>query len=222
MYRKAILALVLSTALNFAAAASTDDNEGVADIAHQWAKVSYQTPDKEKEAAFQAIIGNAQQLVAANPGKAEPMIWKAIVLSSAAKEEGGLGALGKVKEARNLLLAAEKINPTALNGSIYNSLGSLYAKVPGWPIGFGDKKLAREYLEKALSINPNGIDPNYFYADFLVAQGDYAKAEEHLKRALASPPRPGREDADAGRRQDVLKLLDNLKQKHGDQLSSKS
>jgi tetratricopeptide (TPR) repeat protein len=222
MYRKTIAAVLMLAGLNtigFAAPANLD--ESILEVAHHWAKVNYQTPEADRETAFRSVISESQQVAQAYPGKAEPLIWQAIVLSSAAKAQGGLGALSKVKEARDLLLAAEKINPQALDGSVYNSLGSLYAKVPGWPVGFGDKKKAREYLEKALSINPNGIDPNYFYADLLADQGEYAKAAEHLKRALAAPPRAHREDADAGRRQDVQHLLDSIRQKHGDQLASK-
>lgn len=222
MFLKSIATLVLFAGLNAASlAAQPTLEDAIADAGHRWAKVSYRTPEAEKEAAFRPLIAQAQQLSQAFPGRAEPLIWQAIVLASAAKAEGGLGALSKAKEARDLLLAAEKINPTALNGSVYNSLGSLYAKVPGWPIGFGDKKKAAEYLDKALAINPNGIDPHYFYADLLADQGEYAKAADHLKRALAAPARPGREDADAGRRQEVMHLLDTLKQKHGDQLVSK-
>ena len=222
MFKKSIATLVLFASLNaasFAAQPSLDD--AIADMGHRWAKVSYHTPDTEKDAAFGPLIAHAQETAQSFPGRAEPMIWEAIVLSSAAKAEGGLGALSKVKQARDLLLAAEKINPTALNGSIYNSLGSLYAKVPGWPIGFGDKKKAKEYFEKALAINPGGIDPNYFYADLLADQGEYTQAADHLKRALAAPARPGREDADAGRRQEAMHLLETLRQKHGDQLAGK-
>ena len=222
MYRNTIATLLLLAGLHgsaFAAPANLDD--AIFDLAHRWAKVTYQTPESERENAFRSVIGEAQQVAQAFPGKAEPLVWQAIILSSAAKAQGGLGALGKVKEARDLLLTAEKINPTALDGSVYNSLGSLYAKVPGWPVGFGDKKKAREYYEKALAINPNGIDPNFFYADLLAEQGEYAKAAELLKHALAAPPRAHREDADAGRRQEVLHLLESLKQKHGDQLASK-
>jgi tetratricopeptide (TPR) repeat protein len=222
MFRTSLATLALFASLNaasFAAQPTLDD--AIADIGHRWAKVSYQTPEAGREAAFAPLIAHAQQVSQAYPGKAEPLIWQAIVLASAAKAEGGLGALSKVKEARDLLLAAEKINPAALNGSVYNSLGSLYAKVPGWPIGFGDKKKAKAYLEKALALNPNGIDPNYFYADLLTDQGEYALAAEHLKRALAAPARPGREDADAGRRQEAMRALETLKQKHGDQLVSK-
>ena len=35
-----------------------------------------------------------------------------------------------------------------------SSLGVLYYKVPGWPIGFGDKDKARDLLQKALAVNP--------------------------------------------------------------------
>jgi tetratricopeptide (TPR) repeat protein len=222
MYRKAIVTLALFAGLNAASqAAQPSLDDAIADESHRWAKIVYHTPDAGKEAAFLPLIAHSQQVSQSFLGRAEPLIWQAIILSSAAKAEGGLGALSKVKQARDYLLAAEKIDPAALNGSIYNSLGSLYAKVPGWPIGFGDKKKAKGYFEKALAINPNGIDPNYFYADMLADQGEYAQAADHLKRALAAPARPGREDADAGRRQEVMHLLDTLKQEHGDQLVSK-
>ena len=192
----------------------------ISDLGHRWAKISYATPDAEKDAAFEALIGSAKQAAQRFPDKAEPLIWQAIVLASAAKTEGGLTALRKVKEARDLLLSAEAIDATAMDGSIYGSLGSLYAKVPGWPIGFGDKKKARAYLEKALAIDAANIDTNFFYADLLADQGEYAKSAEHLKRALAAPARPGREDADAGRRRDASDLLATLKEKHGDQLAN--
>ena len=222
MFRKSIATLVLFASLSAASlAAQPTLEDAIADVGHRWAKVSYQTPESEREAAFRPLIAQAQQLTQAFPGKAEPLIWQAIVLASAAKAEGGLGGLSKAKDARDCLLAAEKINPAALDGSVYNSLGSLYAKVPGWPLGFGDKKRATEYFKKALAINPNGIDPHYFYADLLADQDEYAKAADHLKRALAAPARPGREDADAGRRQEAMRLLETLKQKHGDQLVSK-
>jgi len=222
MFRKSIATLVLFASLNAAGmAAQPNLDDAIADVGHRWARVAYQTPESEREAAFRPLITQAQKLSQTFPGKAEPLIWQAIVLASAAKAEGGLGGLSKAKDARDCLLAAEKINPAALDGSVYNSLGSLYAKVPGWPLGFGDKKKAQAYFEKALALNPNGIDPHYFYADLLADQGEYAQAADHLKRALAAPARPGREDADAGRRREALHLLETLRQKHGDQLAGK-
>lgn len=172
-------------------------------LQHDWARVNYQVGKDSQEAAFKALADQAHQVTAASVNQAEAMIWEAIVLSGYAKAKGGLGALKFAEKARDLLLAAEKLNPQALQGSAYTTLGSLHYKVPGWPIGFGDKKKARAYLEKALQLNPTGIDPNYFYADFLLEQGDKAMAIEYFNKALAAPSRPGREDADAGRRSDI-------------------
>lgn len=196
------------------ACASDTVTDAVTDLQHGWAKANYQVPDHQKEAAFKELIAKAHQITTANPGRVEPMVWEAIILSSAAKYSGSLTALSQVKTARDLLVSAEKIQPDAMNGSIYTSLGSLYYKVPGWPIGFGDKKKAREYLTRAVKLNPDGIDGNYFYGDFLLEQGEYAKAREFLEKAIAAPARSGREDADQGRRAEIQQDLEKVKQ-HG-------
>jgi len=198
------LALLIVTGLLSAPVMADEkmDAEIVA-LQHDWAKANYQTAKDAQEEAFKNLADSAAKVTANHPAAAEPMIWEAIILSGYAKAKGGLGALKIAEKARDLLLASEKINPTALHGSAYTTLGSLHYKVPSWPIGFGDKKKARAYLEKSLQINPSGIDPNYFYADFLSEQGEYAKAIEYYKKALTAPARPGREDADAGRKQDV-------------------
>ena len=62
-------------------------------------------------------------------------------------------------------------------------------------------------LLKALLINPNGIDPNYFYGEYLIETGKSGEAVPYLERALAAPARPGRELADAGRREEAKALL---------------
>src|SRR5690606_30096731 len=124
--------------------------------------------------------------------------------------KGGLGALSSVKSAKKSLEQALEIDPKALSGSAYTSLGSLYYQVPGWPIGFGDNKKALEYLKKGLEINPDGIDSNYFYGDYLFREGDLDGAERALRKALQAAPRKGREDADAGRRGEINQLLDKI------------
>ena len=204
------------SSLSFAANGGLD--EAILALTHQWARVAYATPAPQQEDGYRGLLSAAEQASLAYPGRAEPLVWQAIALSGAAKAEGGLAGLAKAKRARDLLLQAEKLDPSALSGSIYGTLGSLYAKVPGWPIGFGDKTQAKAYFEHALALNPQGIDPHYFYADFLANQGRYAEAADHLDRALAAPARPGRADSDAGRRREAQALLDSLRQQHGDQL----
>jgi tetratricopeptide (TPR) repeat protein len=200
---KNMMLLLSFIALSSSAFADEKLDAEIAQIQHDWARANYQTPKDAQESAFKTLTEQAHQLTTNSANAPEAMIWEGISYSGYAKAKGGIGALKFAEKARDLLLASEKINPHALQGSAYTSLGSLYYKVPGWPIGFGDKKKARSYLEKAVQINPAGIDTNYFYADFLSEQGDYAKAVEYYKKALAAPARAGREDADAGRRKEV-------------------
>ena len=99
------------------------------------------------------------------------------------------------------------IDELAMQGSAYTSLGALYYQVPGWPIAFGNDKKARKFLEKAVSLNPDGIDSNYFYGDFLLQQKEYVAAKIAFEKALAAPDRPGRALADSGRREEIRSRL---------------
>jgi tetratricopeptide (TPR) repeat protein len=176
-----------------------------------WAAANYQTPEKQQDMAFKRLVAQADETVARYADRAEPLVWKAIILSSHAGAVGGLGALGKVKEARRLLEQAEAIDPAALDGSVYTSLGSLYYQVPGWPVGFGDDKQAEKYLKKALAVNPDGIDPNYFYGDYLLEQKRYQEAAVYLEKALQAPDRPHRAVADEGRRNEARNKLTEVR-----------
>lgn len=172
-------------------------------IQHAWDKARYQTSEDAQESAFKILTKETHQLTVSNPNAAEPLIWEAMSNIGYAYAMEGMGALKFAEKAKDLLLAAEKINPLALKGATYTNLGMLYYQVPGWPFGFGDMKKAKKYLEKALEANPTGIDSNYFYANFLDEQGDRVKAIEYYKKALAAPARPGREDADASRKKEI-------------------
>lgn len=209
-----LLAAALLSAAALSAFATTDPmHQQLIAIEHEWAHINYQVPAGKRDDAFAKLQSRAEALTAKYPNSAEPKVWEAIVLSSHAGAHGGLGALSMVRQARDLLLAAQKIDPDTMHGSIYTSLGSLYYQVPGWPLGFGDDKKAKAYLLKALAIAPNDIDANYFYADYLVHQGDYDSARTALQKALHAPPRPNRPLADKGRRADAEALLSKIKAK---------
>ena len=182
--------------------------EQIAYLQKEWARIKYQVADEDSQMnALEKLEKHAAKVTAAYANRAEPKIWEAIILSTEAGIDGGLGALGIVKKSKALLEAALKQNPGALDGSAHTSLGALYYQVPGWPIGFGDDDEAEKHLKQALQINPNGIDPNFFYADFLIEEGRYDEAKTHLNRGLQAPDRPSRPLADAGRRQEIKAAL---------------
>jgi len=65
------------------------------------------------------------------------------------------------------------------------------------------------YLENYLD-NPDGIDPNYFYGDYLLKEKKTDEARRYLTKALTAPNRPGREIADSGRRRDIARDLESI------------
>ena len=172
-----------------------------------WAIANYKTPKDQQLAAFERLMVQSAAFAKKYPGRPEALIWDGIVLSTYAGVKGGIGALAPAKLSRARFEAALTIDDKAMDGSAYTSLGTLYHKLPGLPIAFGSDKKARMYLEKALQISPDAIDPNYFYGEFLYDEGEYAQALEHLQRALKAPPRPGREIADEGRHQEIRALI---------------
>jgi tetratricopeptide (TPR) repeat protein len=190
--------------------AAADMSPQLLALSESWAEVKYRMPEDQRVKALEALNVKAEALLKANPGTAEPMVWQAIILSTLAGEKGGLGALSLVKQAKKLLERAEALDADVLDGSVYTSLGSLYYQVPGWPIGFGDDDKAMSYLKKALALNPDGMDPNYFYGDYMLQEKEYSEAEAAFNRALVAPPRENRPIADAGRRAEIEAALAKL------------
>ncbi|MGB0860984.1 MAG: hypothetical protein ACPGSJ_13470, partial [Pseudoalteromonas spongiae] len=66
---------------------------------------------------------------------------------------------------------------------------------------------------KALTINPDGIDPNYFYGEFMYDEKEYAKAKVFLEKALNAPARSERPLADQGRKEEINALLVKVNKK---------
>lgn len=191
------------------------DQQRLSGIQQSWAHIQYELPEGQRTAAFEKLAAQAAAFTQERQSVAEAWIWSGIVTSSWAGAQGGLGALSKVKAAKGDLEKALALDPKALQGSAYTSLGALYDRVPGWPIGFGDSDKAEQLLKQALQMNPNGIDSLYFWGDHLYRQKRYAEAKAALQKALLAAPRPGRETADAGRRKEIETLLVDVNKKLG-------
>ncbi|MGB5630172.1 MAG: hypothetical protein WBM57_12430 [Woeseiaceae bacterium] len=208
-FRKLVLVSVLFPALSFA---STTD-EIVSELQKNWAVANYQLTGDAQIKAYEALIEEADAAVADNANSAEVLVWNGIIKSAFAGVKGGLGALSYAKEAKKSLEASLKIDDKVLDGSAYASLGTLYFKVPGWPVGFGNDKKAAEFLAKALELNPDGIDSNYFYADYLQTKKEFEAAEKYLLKAQNAAPRADRPVADSGRQQEISVALAEVRKK---------
>ncbi len=212
-----IAGLLFAATLANGAAYASDNPAMDAQVKHindEWARIKYQMKGRANQYdQIDALSKQAAIVTTHYPGRAEPLLWQGIVNSEEAAMAGTFSKMGYASSARDILEKARAINPKAANGGVLMSLGVLYYKVPGFPIGFGSSGKARNYLEAALAMDPTGLDANFFYGDFLAAQGEVAKARNYLLRALKAPSDPDRPVWDVGRRGEVRQLLADLDKK---------
>jgi len=179
----------------------------ISSLQSRWAIANYELKGDKQLKAFEQLISDVEAATNEQANEAGIWVWSGIIKSTFAGVKGGLGALKFAKAAKVDLDQAISIDGNVLQGSAYTSLGTLYYQVPGWPIGFGDGDKAEGLLKKAIAINPDGIDSNYFYAQYLLSEKHYSKAEQHLLIAQNAAPRLQRPLADKGRQVEIAVLL---------------
>ncbi|MGX9984618.1 tetratricopeptide repeat protein [Methylobacterium fujisawaense] len=219
--RASILAVSLALAGGFSAApaSAAEDPALTAAVRHlqqRWEVIKFNVPEGAAQTEQMNALGDEADAVAARyPDRPEAMIWDGILTSERASMASAFSALGLAKRARDILEKAEAADPKVLDAGAPTSLGVLYYRVPGFPIGFGDKAKARRLLDRAVHTAPTGLDAWYFYGDFLMAQGEYAKAAEVWRHALTFPPHPDRPLWDKNRRAMIEEQLAKIEPKLG-------
>jgi len=214
MCRLTGIALALAFGSSSVMATDSQAQAAVQPLKDEWAEVFYRMPTKQQATQLEVFLTRARELVKRYPQAAEPLLMEALVLCSQAGVDGGLGALGKVKAAREVLNRAISLDPLAMEGSAYVMLGNLYYRLPGWPLSFGDDNLARQYLETALRHYPNELDTNYFYGDFLLEQGEFDKALVFLEKADKAPVRADARLSDLKLKQELGQALKDAREKN--------
>jgi len=187
--------------------------ESLQSIESEWASIYYSTPKQKRGPEYDRLLDKTINLSKQHPKNAEPIIWEAIVKATNADHQDAVSALAAIHEARDLLLKAIEINPQAMSGSAYVTLGTLYYMAPKWPIGFGDEATAEKMLQTALKINPNGIDSNYFYGDFLLSNNRFNEAEKYFKHTLIIPARVEQLYADNKLKEEAKLALKNTNER---------
>lgn len=207
------VAVALSTGGTALASNNKAMDADIHSIELQWEHIKFtETGSPHQFTHIDTLAKYAASVAKKYPNRVEPLIWEGIVTSEEAGMAGTMSAMGYAKKAKAILEEAYKKDPSALDAGAPTSLGVLYYRVPGWPIGFGSNKQAAALLRQAVSLAPNGMDANYFYADFLMSQHDYADAYKYLKHALSLPPQKDRPLWDKNRRAVIKELMAKAQQ----------
>lgn len=181
-------------------------------IETEWAHIHYGLPKEKQAAAYPQLLEKAQDLANQFPGNADALYWVALIKANYAEYQDSISALDTINEVRELLDKVIAINPKTMAGSAYVVLGVLHYMMPGWPIAFGNDEAADKMLKMALDINPEGIDSNYFYGDYLLSKGLYGEAEAYFNKAIAAPVRTSQAYGDGELKKEALAALEKARQ----------
>jgi tetratricopeptide (TPR) repeat protein len=184
-------------------------------LAHDWEHVKLQVSDRDdQETQMANLAQRAGKIAEQYENIPDPAVWLGIITSeqaSLASDNGSpMKALELAKRARDILEKVEKTNPETMDAGAPTTLGVLYDRVPGFPIGFGDTARARYYLQEAIRSAPNGLDANFFYGDFLYKHGEQSEAARVLERALTLPELSNRPIWDKSLRAAIRQTLSEI------------
>jgi tetratricopeptide (TPR) repeat protein len=202
-----IFALLFATiAACVTAAVAQPLPDDVARIRDAWADLKYRHEgDPQRLAKSKALEGDAAAAVQSHPDSAAALFWQANVLCLTADIMHSMASLGPVHQAEQLLEKAAKLDPKS--SDIEAMIGTIYHEVPGWPISFGSNGKATAHLRRALDLDPDGVDANYYMGDFQLSGGHVADAVQYYEKALAAVNAMPPSVAQQGRRQEIEKSL---------------
>ena len=200
------LLIGLATIAPVGAMAAADD---LAALEQQWAELKYEhAADSDRMARAEALERAAADLAAQNP-RSEALLLQANTLLLTAEFMHSAASLKKVRAARDLLLQAEQAQPN--NAAVLSTLGSIYYEVPGWPIAFGNRKKAEDYLRRAIALDPEGRDANFFMGDLLLETNRAREATAYLERALVAAQQD--DVLNRGRRAEIVEAIEKVKRR---------
>ena len=176
-------------------------------IEAKWAKIYFSVEIRDKENAYTRLLNKTAEFAKQTHDSPELMFWQATIIASRAEHQNPIEALAAIHKAQDLLIKTINIKPDTLDGSALITLGSLYYQAPGWPIAFGDDNKAEQYLKKGLQINPQGIESNFYYGQYLLNKDQPDKAIEYFKTALNGPIRKEQEFADSSLKEKIKKIM---------------
>jgi tetratricopeptide (TPR) repeat protein len=213
LFCRSALLLLLTWSFSAASLAGDSLHPEVSQLRTDWDQANFVLQGDAQKQALLELVERCDPLLEKLAENQAALTWCGIVKSSYAGHAGALSAMKYAKAARTDLEAALKLGEGGMAGAANTSLGTLYFKVPGWPIGFGNEDKARELLETGLAADPSDLDANFFMADFLIEEGELEAARSFLEQAAVATANPDREVAYTGRQTEIVAMLESIDKK---------
>jgi tetratricopeptide (TPR) repeat protein len=170
-----------------------------------------ETSEKDdKMPNYEEGVAYGEKGIAIDPGSLEANFWLAVNYGSFGQEKGIMKSLALINPMKACAERALAVDEAYFYGGPWRVLGRLYHKAPGFPFSIGNTKKAMDCLMKALALGPKFYLNHLFVADLYRANGDRAKAREHLEWIIAAPLSKNHEAEDAVTKRDAEDMLGRL------------
>jgi hypothetical protein len=207
----ALKPLLLSLVLLFAAAAqAAPSDELIRPIQDRWAEIKYRSPAKQQADLYNELSEKVRQISAANPNFPPALIWEGIVVSSEAGARGGLGGLSLAKDAKKVLeesLKLDEKSPQRLR--LYQPRRAL-RQGSRLAAGLRRQEKSRGAFPQVPERQPGRDRPELLLRRVPDRPGARRRRPQLSGKSAQAAPRPGRELADQGRRQEIQALLKQI------------
>lgn len=175
-------------------------------IEQRWQTTTHLSDHQQRLRQVQALLQELRAL----PAQSCVSHWlQAEILMDIADIKHNLDSLADLNQARQLLENCLGDPSPVIAGTAAAILGHLYLQVPGFPLSFGDRDKAAEYLANALRLAPDNMAVNYYYGDHLIRQGHPLEAEKFLRKGLAGHIYPGFSTLETSYRQIIAARLES-------------
>ncbi len=162
-------------------------------------------PAGKKDALYQQGIAAAKRALAVNANSVGGHYWVAACTSRWLEDKSTMEKLKNLKELKNHLMTARKLDPSFYFGGPSRALGMIAFKSP-----LAANSEAIQYLRESLKYAPNYSLTLVNLGEVLIKEKQYAEAKQHLQKVLGLSPMPGYERELADDKELAKKLLASI------------
>jgi tetratricopeptide (TPR) repeat protein len=162
-------------------AANTNDADAAWQIGRAcFDRAEFARNDDEREGLANEGIAACRRLITRTPTSAPGHYYLAMNLGQLARTRT-LGALRIVDEMEREFQAARALDAKFDHAGPERNLGLLYFEAPGWPASIGNKRKAREHLQRAVEISGDFPENRLCLAEACLKWKDNRGAQKELR-----------------------------------------
>ncbi len=190
-----------------------DDIQSYCQLSHIHYKIAGKVQEKLQETEYQKCIEYADAAIARYPEAGTAYFMKALCIGKRGELNGVWSSLKMLDDFESNMKKAVEFNPSLDGGGPYRALGRFYFQLPRL-LG-GSLKNAIQYLEKAMTYDPENWENLLFLGEAYLEDDRYQKAHTLLARFMKVTLNRAQDPKVDARRKHVQELIQEIQEETG-------